>query len=78
MAGQMWDLAAVIYFCLILIEFNKNFQHTVLSNFLPISFNIWFGCSKGLGAHWDGSFEYPQHMFWMRNKKSIILVSTLN
>ena len=19
---------------------------------------------------WDGSFEYPQHMFWLRNKKN--------
>ena len=23
-----------------------------------------------LSTHkWDGSFEHPQHMFWMRNKK---------
>ena len=20
-------------------------------------------------SHGDGSFEYPQHMFWLRNKK---------
>ena len=28
-----------------------------------------FGCSKerSLG---DGSFEYPHHMFWLRNKKN--------
>ena len=26
-----------------------------------------FGCSKQ-PSHWDGSFEYPQHMFWLRNK----------
>ena len=25
------------------------------------------GCSKE-PSHWDGSFEYPQHMFWLRNK----------
>ena len=23
-------------------------------------------CSKE-PSHWDGSFEYPQHMFWLRN-----------
>ena len=37
--------------------------------FLPISFNKCFGCSKE-PSHRDGSFEYPQHMFWLRNKKS--------
>ena len=26
-----------------------------------------FGCSKEQ-SHPDGSFEYPQHMFWLRNK----------
>ena len=25
-------------------------------------------CSKE-PSHRDGSFEYPQHMFWLRNKK---------
>ena len=25
----------------------------------------------------DGSFEYPQHMFWLRNKKNNFLVRTL-
>ena len=28
-----------------------------------------FGCSKE-PSHQDGSFEYPQHMFWLRNKKN--------
>ena len=44
---------------------------------LPISFNICFGCSKE-PSHLDGSFEYPQHMFWLRNKKINFLVRTLN
>ena len=35
--------------------------------FLPISFNSRFWCLKELSPR-DGSFEYPQHMFWMRNK----------
>ena len=26
----------------------------------------------------DGSLEYPQHMFWFRNKKFFFLVCTLN
>ena len=28
-----------------------------------------FGCSK-VPSHRDGSFEYPQHLFWLRNKKT--------
>ena len=28
-----------------------------------------FGCSKET-SHRDGSFEYPQHMFTLRNKKN--------
>ena len=38
--------------------------------FLSISINICFECSKEL-IHWDGSFEYPQHIFWLRNRKII-------
>ena len=26
----------------------------------------------------DGSFKYPQYMFWLRNKKIIFLLQTLN
>ena len=28
-------------------------------------------------SHRDGSFEYPHHMFWLRNKKSNICLHTL-
>ena len=28
-------------------------------------------------SHLDSSFEYPQHMFWLRNKKINFLVHTL-
>ena len=35
-----------------------------------------FGCSKE-PSQWDSSFEYPQHMFWLRNKKNNILLRTL-
>ena len=26
-------------------------------------------------SHWDGSFEYPQHMFWLRNKKKYFSIT---
>ena len=29
-------------------------------------------------VHCDSSFENPQHMFWIRNKKIIFLFHTLN
>ena len=32
---------------------------------------MYFGCSKE-PSYWDGSSEYPQHMFWLRNKKIIL------
>ena len=28
-------------------------------------------------SHWNGSFEYPQHMFWMRNKENNFPIRTL-
>ena len=37
---------------------------------LPISLNMCFGCSKEQ-SHREGSFEYPQHMFWLSNKKKV-------
>ena len=37
--------------------------------FLPFNLNMCFGCSKE-PSHWDGSFEYPQQMLWMRNKEN--------
>ena len=37
--------------------------------FLSISLSMCFGCSKE-PSHREGSFEYPQHMFWLSNKKN--------
>ena len=37
---------------------------------------MFFGCSKDPSQR-DGSFEYPQHMFYLRNKKNNILLRTL-
>ena len=39
--------------------------------FLSISLNICFGCSNKPSLL-DGSFEYPQRMFWLINKKNNI------
>ena len=36
-----------------------------------------FGCSKE-PSHLDGSFEYPQHMFWVRNKEIIFQYARLS
>ena len=58
------------------IGLNKIFECKIVNMFLPISFNICFRCSKE-PSHRDGSFEYPQNMFWLRNKKIIFLVRTL-
>ena len=42
--------------------------HKIVNIFILITFNIGFGCLKE-PSHWDGSFEYTQHLFWLRNKK---------
>ena len=35
-----------------------------------------FGCSKE-ASHRGSSFEYPHHMFWMRNKENSFPIGTL-
>ena len=35
-----------------------------------------FGCSKE-PSQWDGSFEYPQHKFWLKKKKNDFSLGTL-
>ena len=52
---------------------SKNFECKVWNIFIFISFSIWLGCSKEL-SDWKGSFEYPQHMFWLRNKNFWICI----
>ena len=41
--------------------------------FLPINLNMCFGT-----AHGDHSFEYPLHMFWLKNKKIIFNYTPLS
>ena len=49
----------------------KQYGGKIVSFFIPIHLNICYGCSKE-PSHGDGSFEYPQHMLWLRNKKNIL------
>ena len=55
----------------------QGFQSKIGNIFLPISFNLCFGCSKE-PSHSDGSFEYPQHIFWLRNRKVKFPLRTQN
>ena len=47
----------------------KFYEHKIVIIFLTINLNMCFGFSKEPSDR-DGSFEYPQHMFWMRNKEN--------
>ena len=53
-----------------------NFVRKTVIIFLAVSLNMCLGCSKE-SAHRDGSFEYPQHMFWFRDKKIYFQLCTL-
>ena len=48
----------------------KLFQRIIAIIFLSIKLNMCLGCSKE-PYHRGGTFEYPQHMFWLRNTKNI-------
>ena len=56
-----------LIFAPLLTSINKTFQRKNVNIFWPIIFSICFGCSKE-PSHWDGSFECPQHIFWLKNK----------
>ena len=55
-------------------SYAKKIEHKIATIFLSITFNVYFGCSKE-PSHQDGSFEYPQHVFWLRNKKKSFMHS---
>ena len=57
-------------------QLSKNNFRKIVIIFLSISLNMGFGCSKE-PSHRDGSFEYPQHMFWLRNKENNLQLGTL-
>ena len=54
----------------------QKYLHKIVIMFLSISLNTCFGCSKE-PSNRDGSFEYPQDMFWLRNKKNNFQLRTL-
>ena len=56
-------------------DIRKFYELKIEIIFLPINLNMCFGCSKEW-SHGDRSFEYPQHMFWMRNKENRFPIHT--
>ena len=60
---MLWPILIVLGFIMGPVK-----KHKIVIIFLPIHLNICFGCSKE-PSHWGVSFEYPEHMFWFRNKK---------
>ena len=52
------------------VQISELSEHKIVIIFLPINLNTCFGCSKE-PSYRDGSFEYPQHMFLLRNKKNM-------
>ena len=58
----------MVYYHICFIGQEKQIEHKIVNIFLPIIFNICCGFSKE-PSQWDGSFDYPQHMLWMKNKK---------
>ena len=52
------------------------FERIFVYNFLSLNINICCGCSKE-PSHLDGSFMYTQHMFWLRNKKINIHITSM-
>ena len=57
-------------------QLSNIFERKIAIVFLSICLNMCFGCSKEL-SHRAGSFEYPQHMFWLRNKNDNFHLRTL-
>ena len=53
---------------------NKFLGHKIVIVILSISFSICFGCSKEPTVLLDGSFQYPQYMCQLINKKIKFLI----
>ena len=60
----------------IFVSRRKFCEHKIVIIFLPINLNMCFGCSKE-PSHLGSSFEYPQHMFWMKNTENSFPICTL-
>ena len=53
------------------LRWAKNVGLKIVANLFDINFYICFGCSKE-PSHWDDSFEYLNHMFWLKIWKVIL------
>ena len=53
------------------LRWAKNVGLKIVENLFDINFYICFGCSKE-PSHWDDSFEYLNHMFWLKIWKVIL------
>ena len=62
-------------YCILNTILRKFYLRKILVIFLPIDLNMCFGCSKE-PSHRDGSFKYPQHMFWLRNNENNFPIHT--
>ena len=62
----IWRPKYKVYYCINIGLDKQNFWAQIVNIFLPISFNISFGCSKE-----------PSHIFWMRNIEKKIPIRTL-
>ena len=47
------------------VQVRKHLSIKLYFLFLPINLNLCFWCSKE-PSHCDGSFEYPQHIVWLK------------
>ena len=54
-------------------KISEHFECKIVIIILSIMLNVCFGCSKE-PSHRDGSFEFRQLMFWLRNKKNNFLI----
>ena len=88
LSGLFWQTTSVQIFrtftllhfhwlVIIIIGLDKQkYLHKIVNICLPIVFTICCGCSKE-PSYRGGSFEYPQHMFCLRNKIKLFVCYTL-
>ena len=69
------DMCTYVSMCVYEVEYGtiagldkQNFECKIVNIFIPISFNVCFGCSKE-PSYGDVSFECQQQMFWLEIRK---------
>ena len=75
------EITSCRYYCTSILyntgSLYQNFERTIVIVSLSISLSMCFGYSKE-PSHGDGSFEYPQHMFILRNNNNNFLLRILS